>query len=699
MRTQPLVSLADLRSAGISLRSAEAVTIVRELALQVARGELPGVPSAHVVRLSGEGALTVEGPVAADENGVSRIAQLLEALLPGFDAPPELRSPGALRLVVARALGTLDLPPYASLEGVIDALARFATPDPQATVRDLAVGALAAGAAAVVTTQAEEGPDSQARPEPSAPQPFTRTRAASVTSSQAEGDAAPLTISDIRRARRATGVSLAEIAELTGISAVLLRELEWGDLRNWPTGPLGRTQLVRYARAAGLDDELVVKIAWPLLEEWAGRDASLAPVTAVVAPEPLADIPAQTAEEHGTAVIPYVPRRTGTRRWIRRGALAALAIPALLAVGVAPALWGRAVTQSTAPVSGASAPVDRGAAPRPAPVSAAAAPAAPPAVVADETTSAAALAPVPPSTTSVPTVAAPHTEDSPASAAASTDARAVTASAFDTTLADAVPARGVPGASVYSPSFANVGTAMFYHAESNGQSALMRADTDSRGAILRITSVVDDSARNFHARPSPDGTRIAFDSDRDGERAVYIADADGKQVRRVSGDGFAAIPSWSPDGATLAFVRAEPGRPKVWNLWTMDVASGQTRRLTSYRFGQPWGGSWFPDGRRMAYSHEQSLVVLDTVTGRQQTYTSPIKGRLLRTPAVSPDGKRVMFQVYRDGAWLLDLPSGAMRKILADPSAEEYTWAPDGRRVAYHSRRSGGWGVWVMASR
>ena len=70
----PLVSLADLRTAGVSLRPAEAVTIVRELALQVTRGTLPGVPSAHVIRLSADGALVVEGPVAADANGVSRIA-------------------------------------------------------------------------------------------------------------------------------------------------------------------------------------------------------------------------------------------------------------------------------------------------------------------------------------------------------------------------------------------------------------------------------------------------------------------------------------------------------------------------------------------------------------------------------------------------------------------------------------------------
>ncbi|HEX6976154.1 MAG TPA: hypothetical protein VF147_17225, partial [Vicinamibacterales bacterium] len=266
------------------------------------------------------------------------------------------------------------------------------------------------------------------------------------------------------------------------------------------------------------------------------------------------------------------------------------------------------------------------------------------------------------------------------------------------TRGGAEPQRDIPEHPAYSPAFATVGSAMFYHTEANGRSALMRADTDSRGAVLRITSVVDDRAQNFHARPSPDGTRIAFDSDRDGERAVYIADSNGHNVRRVSGGGFAAIPSWSPDGQSLAFVRAEPGKPRVWNLWMTDLETGAERRLTSYQYGQPWGGSWFPDGKRIAYSHESNLVILDLASGKRRVFNAPIKGRLVRTPAVSPDGRRVIFQVSRDGTWLLDVADGSMRKVLSDPSAEEYTWAPDGRRVAYHSRRTGDWGVWVMAA-
>jgi len=239
---------------------------------------------------------------------------------------------------------------------------------------------------------------------------------------------------------------------------------------------------------------------------------------------------------------------------------------------------------------------------------------------------------------------------------------------------------------------------MFYHADQRDGSAIMRADTDGAGAVLRVTSVVNDAARNFHARPSPDGARIAFDSDRDGERGVYVADASGRNVRRVTGAGFAAVPSWSPDGRRLAYVRSEVGQSRVWNIWTVDLATGSAHRMTSHKVGQPWGGAWFPDGKRLAYSHETRLIVRAVDGSSQKIFPSPVRGKLVRTPAVSPDGNRIMFQVFRHGAWLLDLRDGSMRKVLADPSAEEFTWSPDGRRVAYHSRRTGTWGVWVMSA-
>jgi Tol biopolymer transport system component len=126
------------------------------------------------------------------------------------------------------------------------------------------------------------------------------------------------------------------------------------------------------------------------------------------------------------------------------------------------------------------------------------------------------------------------------------------------------------------------------------------------------------------------------------------------------------------------------------------LATGDQKQVTFNTSGQPWGASWFPDGRRIAYGQDDGLIVQDLQSGVTRRYRSPITGRAVRTPAVSPDGRRIIFQVSRDGAWLLDLSTGKMRQVLDDPTAEEYAWAPDGHRVAFHSQRSGGWGVWVM---
>jgi TolB protein len=152
--------------------------------------------------------------------------------------------------------------------------------------------------------------------------------------------------------------------------------------------------------------------------------------------------------------------------------------------------------------------------------------------------------------------------------------------------------------------------------------------------------------RATRTRPQPDGRLIAFDSDRSGQRALYVVERDGTDVQRVSGDGYAAVPSWSPDMKWLAFIRGEPRRPRVWNLWLRGLESGTLRRH-------------------------------------------------VRTPAVSPDGTRIVFQVFKDGVWLLDVRSRAMRRILDDPTAEEFAWSPDGRRVAYHSGRDGTWKIWL----
>ena len=251
----------------------------------------------------------------------------------------------------------------------------------------------------------------------------------------------------------------------------------------------------------------------------------------------------------------------------------------------------------------------------------------------------------------------------------------------------------------FSPAFASEGTAIFFHAggERDSRSAIEVATAGSQtGGDLAIMTIVDDGSHNYHPHPSPDGRRIAFDSDRDGERGIYVANRDGSQVRRVSGAGYAAVPRWSRNGEWLAYIRPEADKPSVWNLWVQPAAGGSARRVTNHRTGQTWAASWFPDDRRIAYSHEDTLMVMDLQTRAATRYHTPVKGRLVRTPAVSPDGTKIIFQVFRHGAWLLDLADGSMQRVLTDPTAEEFAWSPDGRRIAFHSRRDGQWGIYML---
>ncbi|MEO6239555.1 MAG: hypothetical protein ABIQ52_21365 [Vicinamibacterales bacterium] len=268
------VSLAELAEEDIQLRPAEAVAIVSEICRQYSSEQLHGIPSPGVIRLTREGTVVAEGPTTTDQFEVRRAAHLLSDLLPDFEAPRDYRASGGLRLVIARALGTLDLPPYATLQDFCGALGRFSVPDLATTVRSL--------------FEAWERSQASRRP---------------VASS------ATLTISDIRRARRATGLSLDDLAAVSDVPAARLRELEWGYLRHWSADDNGRHQLARYARAAGLDQEVVLSIAWPMLLAWpAGGDG----VTGDASPHTaMALVPVST--QAITVVETIAPRRRPSR--------------------------------------------------------------------------------------------------------------------------------------------------------------------------------------------------------------------------------------------------------------------------------------------------------------------------------------------------------------------------------------------------
>lgn len=255
----------------------------------------------------------------------------------------------------------------------------------------------------------------------------------------------------------------------------------------------------------------------------------------------------------------------------------------------------------------------------------------------------------------------------------------------------------IVGADVFSPSFAPHGHDVLFHAGRTG-AALMRASIDGSGHV-EFTTLLRDGWANHHAAISPDGSQLAFDSDRDGTRGVYVARPDASGATKVSGDGYAAVPRWSPDGRRLAFIKAESKRPKVWNVWIADLDAHTLSRVSHHAVGQAWGGSWFPDGQRLAYSVEDTLIIANLANGTVEVLRSPRPNALIRTPAVSPDGRWIVFQVFHDGVWLLNVQTLTMRRVLEDPAAEEFAWSPDSTHVAYHTQRRHAWSVWQLQLR
>ena len=301
------VSLAELIDSDVPLRPDEAVAIVREVCRQLADGSLRGIPNATVIRLTPDGRVAIEGPVNRDQDPVSAAAALLSDLLPGFHSPTGFKVPGGLRLVLARATRTLDLPPFADVAEFCASLERFATANLAETVRHL------------FTSWASRH---------------------AVSAGPVRGE---LTISDVGRARRAPGLSLEEIGQAIGIPATRLRELEWGYLRHWTADEQGRDDLRRYARAAAVDEEVVLAVVWPLVESSAHEF--------VVEPAPMPAVATDVSHDHDWALVPaavgevrplpWRPRRTdsflASHRWLLALAAAIVLVIAVLAIN-----WERA---------------------------------------------------------------------------------------------------------------------------------------------------------------------------------------------------------------------------------------------------------------------------------------------------------------------------------------------------------------------
>jgi len=178
---------------------------------------------------------------------------------------------------------------------------------------------------------------------------------------------------------------------------------------------------------------------------------------------------------------------------------------------------------------------------------------------------------------------------------------------------------------------------------------------------------------------SPDGRRIAFESNRGGEDEVWLAAADGSnRMQLTHGPGiFQGTPRWSPDGQRIAFdSQAEDGK---WDIWTIDAEGGSPHRLTRDP-GNKNMPSWSRDGRWIYFQSNRPDAVevwrIPATGGSEERVTHGGGSYAFE----SADGKTLFFTRTFAKASLLALPlaGGPERKVLECVSSRGFAVGPGG---------------------
>jgi Tol biopolymer transport system component len=223
---------------------------------------------------------------------------------------------------------------------------------------------------------------------------------------------------------------------------------------------------------------------------------------------------------------------------------------------------------------------------------------------------------------------------------------------------------------------------------------LMRAD-GSRKRVLRHAGATFEYDATF----SPDGRSILFVRD---ER-IFLMRRDGSAAHPVRRDSLEqACPRFSPDGSMISLWR---GSAKSGGYYAMN-ADGTGLRRISRGERVAWGcPSWFPDGRRVAFTKRYNLYVGSVDGARIERITDDRDGTLYR-PSVSPDGRWIACDGLdaRGGTGIVVMRADGtrIRRITTSPNELQgdagASWSPDGRQIVFagYRGRFEGYGVYVV---
>jgi len=196
-----------------------------------------------------------------------------------------------------------------------------------------------------------------------------------------------------------------------------------------------------------------------------------------------------------------------------------------------------------------------------------------------------------------------------------------------------------------------------------------------------------------------DGQRIAFDSDRDGNWEIYAMNSDGSGVARLTHNpADDESPAWSPDSSRLAFKSNRDGN---WEIYVVNLSDLSVTNLTNNP-ADDRTPAWSPDGQRIAFVSDRTgewdiWIANADGSGPINLTNHPGKDFF---PAWSPDGRRIAFHSYRDNnaeIYVMNADGSGLTRLTEHP-ADDWgpSWSPDGLRLAFTSDRDGDNEIHIM---
>src|SRR5438128_2813484 len=233
--------------------------------------------------------------------------------------------------------------------------------------------------------------------------------------------------------------------------------------------------------------------------------------------------------------------------------------------------------------------------------------------------------------------------------------------------------------------------------------ATYTAPTTAPPALGVTATAVKDNSKSFTATVAitaiaPAG-QIAFTSQRDGNEEIYVTNADGSGVTRLTNNPARDVaPAWSPDGSKIMF---ETNRDGNWEVYVMNADGSGPLNLSNNPASEDpdWTApAWSPDGSKIAFRSDRDgnlEIYVMNADGSGVTRLTSAPGADWN-PAWSPDGSKIAFVSGRDGndeIYVMNADgSGPANLTNNGPGDYPPAWSPDGRQIAF----VGGGGLYVM---